>query len=422
MRVAALLTAAIAALSAPGTASAQVYRLRADAFFAAADPTVGLLMLTSEARKASWLEAEAVAWVGSGDRTGSVLVASVRARDPGGLGEVRGGRILVSPGAIRPVHLDGADAIARLPSGTSFEVFGGLPIGLGGQSAVLAAAGKTPAPPAPIAPENGPRGFDWAAGQRVGQRLGDVASAGLSFLELRQGGSVAYREIGVDAAVTTQSIGGTRGGRAPIAVDGAFAGAFDLAQPGLADARLSIAARFSSLRLEAFAVRRAPSHLLPATSLFSALSDVPSERVGGTLSWHAAPRLDLLGEGSVERLGAELGGRLSLRATLRLDDAGDGALGVTVQRQGTPGASWTGVRGTARLPITRMLAAAAEAEIAAPDDPAGRGAVWPWALVALRLRTERRWELAAALEASASPTNLADVSALLRVTRVWEIR
>lgn len=346
-------------------------------------------MLQGEARAPTWLEAETVVWVGTGEYPGDVLIAAVRARDPGGRGDLRAGRMLVSTGAIRPIHLDGVDATARAPWGTSVEVFGGMPVTLAYAS----------------------RDYDWVIGQRTAQRIGKEATVGLSYLHLRQRGAIAYEELGLDAAAT------------PLRwLDGAFSGAFDLARPGLTDARVSLGGRLGGVRLELFALRRSPSHLLPATSLFAALGDIPSDRAGGSFLWRAAPRLDVTGEGVVESLGGELGGQLFLRTTLRLDDRGDAAAGLELRRQGAPDASWTGVRGTARLPLSRILAVSTELEIVVPDDPRGRGATWPWGLVALRLRPEPAWELAGAIEASASPTHVAEVGAIFRISRLWGSR
>jgi hypothetical protein len=367
------------------SASAQ-YRLRADAYFAAATPTAGLLVLTGEARQPSWLTAETVVWLGTGDHPGDVMVASVRARHPSGYLEARVGRMLVTAGAIRPIHVDGADVKARAPWGTTVEVFGGVP----------------------VVSDFQPRDYDWAVGGRAGQRVADVATLGISYVQLRQTGVLAYDELGLDAAV-----------QATRWLDAAFTSAVDLDGMALTDARASLAARFSKVRIELFAVRRSPAHLLPATSLFSALGDIASERAGASLLWRAAPRLDLLGEGAIESLGGEVAGRALFRSTLRLDDRGAGALGLEVRRESVPDASWTGVRGTARLPLSARLSASTELELVAPDDPRGRGAVWPWGLVALRFQPEPRWEMASALEASASPTKVSSVSGLFRVSYRW---
>jgi hypothetical protein len=385
-RCASALAMVFAALLGAKSASAQTYRLRADAFAAAATPSAGLIMLQGEARRPSWFDAEAAVWVGTGAYPADVLIAAVRARDPAGRGELRVGRMLASMGAIRPVHIDGADMVARAPWGTSLEVFGGMPVTL----------------------QYAPRDYNWAVGARAAQRIGAIGVVGVSYLQMRSTGTIAFEEMGFDAAATPARW-----------LDGAFTGALDLARLGLTDARLSLAARFSAVRLELFAVRRSPSHLLPATSLFAALGDIPSDRAGGSLLWRAAPRLDVRGEGAIESLGGELGGQFFLRALLRLDDRGDGTLQLEVRRQGAPGASWTGVRGTARLPITRKLAASTELELAAPDDPRGRGVVWPWGLLALRFQPAPEWEMSGAVEASASPTSTAALRGLLRVARAW---
>ena len=157
-----------------------------------------------------------------------------------------------------------------------------------------------------------------------------------------------------------------------------------------------------------------------------------------------APRLDLLGEASVEALDdpASLGptkptfagSQGMFRATLRLDDRGDGAVSFEVRRSSVPAttglqttvwagpsASWTGVRGTVRMPAGRMFVAATELELVKPDQPNARGPVWPWGLVALRFTPDRarRWEMAAAVEAGASPTAVSAVTGLLRVAYTW---
>jgi hypothetical protein len=335
------------------------------------------------------------------------MVASVRLREPHGYGDVRAGRMLVTAGGLKAVQLDGGDVVARAPWGTSIEVFGG----------------------APTTRELDYREFDWAAGGRLSQRISKYGTIGVGYLHMREAGAVTFEELGVDALATPLTW-----------LDAAFSSAIDLQSYALADARLSLAARFDKVRLELFGVRRSPAHLLPATSLFSALGDVPSQRAGASLLWRAAPRLDLLTEGAVESLSGatplsdtssldpiptQAGARGMFRATLRLDDRGEGALAIEVTRQSVPdwpgveSASWTGVRGTARVPIGHYLVAATELEIVAPDDPRGRGVVWPWGLVGLRCHPGKGWEVAGAVEVGASPTAVSQVSGLFRVGYEW---
>jgi hypothetical protein len=226
---------------------------------------------------------------------------------------------------------------------------------------------------------------------------------------MRQDGAVTYEEMGIDSTLHATSF-----------LDAAFTSAIDLQSLQIADARLTISARIKKQRLELFALQRSPSHLLPATSLFSALGDLrPSQRLGGSLLLRPAPRLDLLGEGMVESIGGDLGGQGTVRATLRLDDKGKGALAIEGRRMSTPGAGWSGVRATARVPFARDFAASTELELVAPDDPRGRGSVWPWGLLALRYRPYPRWEIAGALEASSSPTAVSSLSGLLRASYEW---
>lgn len=371
-----------AVLLAPA-ASADPYRLRADAYYFTPSPNPGLVVLDGEARAGSWVNAEAVLWVGSGDKPGDVLVAAVKARAPGGYADLRAGRMLVTSGAIRPVHLDGADVTARAPWGSSIEVFAGSP---------------APLPDAA-------RDYTWALGGRAGQRIGQDASIGVSYLHMRDDGALAFEEVGLDAAAAITPW-----------LDGALMGAFDVERLGLADARASLAARLGGLRFEAFAVHRSPFHLLPATSLFAALGDVPSQRAGGSIFWRAFPRLDVSGEAGAELLGGELGWHGMVRGLLRLDDKGEGALGVELRRQGAPGASFLGVRGTARVPIGRWVSASTELELARPDEARGRGELWPWGLVSLRFKPSSSFDVAGALEASASPEHVREMSGILRVS------
>jgi hypothetical protein len=367
-------------------AEGQTYRLRADAYATAGASPTGMVFLQAEARKPSIFDSEAAIWVGSGETSADVLVMAIRARDPLGRAEARLGRMMISMGAIRPLHLDGADALVRTPWGTSIEIFGGLPV-------TFAAA---------------PRDYTWTVGGRAAQRIGQKATLGFSYFHARAEGKKSFEEIGFDGAASFGRV-----------FDGAFTTSIDLLRIGVADARISIATRFDPIRLELFAVRRSPSRLLPATSLFSALGDVPSDRAGGSIFWRAFPRLDVRGEGAFESLGNALGGQFFLRGALRLDDQGDGLLGIELRRQGAPSSAWTGIRGTARVPLRRQLFASTEIELVWPDDPKDRGAVWPWGIIALRYTPAPYWDISGAVEANASPTNTAAVRALFRVSHTW---
>jgi hypothetical protein len=158
--------------------------------------------------------------------------------------------------------------------------------------------------------------------------------------------------------------------------------------------------------------------MLPATSLFSVLGDIPSDELGASLRWRAAPRLDVDGSAAARALGGAPGGALSVRATLRLDDRGAGALLVDGRREDGPDAGWTGLRLALRLPLGGRLGATGELELVRPDHGGDRGSLWPWALAALGWRGGG-WESAIAIEASRSPSHRGAVDALFRLSRTW---
>jgi len=379
------------------TASAQ-YRLRGDVYaFGTAPSPAGLFVLSGQAKPSSWTDAEAVVWMGTGDQgsnqsTGDVLVANVRIREPHGWGELRLGRMLVTAGAIRPMQMDGANAFGRIPKGPTLQAFGGVPV-MPGFSA---------------------KAFDWAAGGRASQRIGDYASAGVSYLQRRSEGRIAFEELGFDASTT------------PVRwIDAAGEVAVDMLHSDVSSARGSVAFRSGRLRIEGFGLHRRPSHLLPATSLFAAIGDVPSTQGGLTVALRAAPRLDINAIGSADYIGGDFGGRASVHAVLRLDDRGEGAVGFELRRQWTPyNSSWTGGRLSARLPVVYRFHASAELEIVVPDTPNGRGAVWPWGLLAVGYAPQfAPWlDLAGGVEASASPTRLASIAGVFRLSATWDKR
>lgn len=380
-------------LGAAAPATAEPYRLRGSVF-TSAEPPVGLMVLEGQSQETPWISAEALVWGSLGEvlvdegfegSSADVLVVAVKLRDPEHRAQLRAGRLVVATGAVRPAHIDGAVAEARGPWDTRLELFGGMP----------------------VAPAFGDRDYDWMAGGRVSQRPVKNAVVGLSYFQERDGGSLADSEIGVDGAW-----------RATRWLDVAGKGAFDLVFPGISDMHLSAAARRGPWRFEIYGARRSPSRLLPATSLFAAIGDMPSTEGGTAVKWRAAPRLDLLGTAALRFIDGDAGEDLSARAVLRLDDKGRGALGVELRRQGGSD-GWTGVRGTARVPIARDWSGAAEVELAVPDDSRGRGSVWPWALAAIRWTPKPLWTAAAALEADASAEHTGRVTAMLRLSRAW---
>jgi hypothetical protein len=379
--------------------------LRADALAESQSP-VGLVVLQGQDKVRPWIDSEGLVWAGAKPSfTGDVLVLTVRLREPHGYGEVRVGRFVLTTGAVRPVQLDGGWVIGRAPWGSSLEAFGG----------------------APVVPRFGARAYDWLVGTRLAQSIFSWGKVGVSYVQQREDGEISDEEVGVDFAAAPARW-----------FDLGARTAYDLTSPGIAEARVSAATRFDAWRVELFAAQTSPSRLLPATSLFAVLGDFPSQTLGSTVKWKAAPRLDILASAAAQAVGGalsndtvlagenELGYNASLRTLLRLDDGGAGSLGLELRRQDVSTAQWTGVRGIATQPLGRGFRFSTEVEVAAPDHPNGQGFVWPWGLMAIAWRPTtwwgKGWETAAAVEAASTPLHRYETNALIRLSRTLEIR
>ncbi len=380
---------------APSSATAEALRLRGDAYLTSRSP-VGLVVLHGADPLRPGVDAETVTWIGVTDTpapTGDVLTLSVRLRDAGTGSEVRAGRMLVSMGAIRPVHIDGARALARLFAGsgnaTTVEAFGGFPVARRFDYAT----------------------FDWASGGRVGQSVNNVFAVGASYLQRRSDGRRADEEVGADFALTPRAASGlSAAGRA----------AFDLVSRGPTDALLSVSAQNKEMRGELFTTHRSPGRMLPSTSLFSVLGDFASTNVGATARWRAFPRLELLATGSAQVRDDQVGGQGLGRASLALDDAWAGSLGVEARRVEVGTARWSGARVIVAVPVSSRVRLATEIELVVPDRPAGRPPVWPWVLGACSYRISSAWDVAAGVEASSGVESSATVVGLTRLSYVFE--
>jgi hypothetical protein len=383
-------------LAAEGEAGADPYRLRIDTigYTQAQQSPVGLVVVQGEDKVHPWVDAEALVWAGngSGSQTAPVdaLTMILRLHDPQNWAELRLGRQFETAGALRPVHFDGATGRLRSPTGTSVEAFGGVPV---------------------ATQLYGYKSGDWVSGARLAQSVGRYTSVGVSYLQQRDAGVAVFEEAGMDFA------------SAPVRwFDLAAHGVYDLIDPGLAEAGASLAGRFGDVRPEVYATHRSPSRLLPATSLFSALGDTPADTFGAAVRWRMFPRLDVLPMVAARDTAADVGVDATVRATLRLDDRGDGAVSLEGRRQGSGPDPWTGARLAVRVPVARRLGASTELEVVTPDDPRGRGSVWPWALAALRWTPIDHWEIAGAVEAASTPTATREVNALARLGWSWGSR
>ncbi|MDB4997175.1 MAG: hypothetical protein JWM74_4607 [Myxococcaceae bacterium] len=383
-RAATILFVAGATCALERRASAEPLRLRGDAIADTRAPA-GLIVLEGRDKVRPWFDVEGLVWAGArSEAAADVLVLSFRLRDARRYTEFRGGRFVVATGAVRPVQIDGAWAIGRTAFGSTLETFGGVP----------------------VVPRLQDRAYDWLVGGRVAQSVASRATFGVSYVQRRRHGELADDEVGGDFATAPTPW-----------LDVAARGAYDLASPGVAEALASVAARSGAYRVELFGSHRSPSRLLPATSLFSVLGDFPSQMIGGTVRWQAAPRLDLFASGAGQLVGGELGMNTFVRALLRTDDRGEGNVGLELRRQDVSLAQWTGVRAVGTEPLGHGFRASTELELSFADHPAARGAVWPWALVALGWRSSNGWEIASALEAAATPQHSFETNALMRVSR-----
>lgn len=367
-------------------AAAQRYGGRIEGWGQTYQPA-GLLSMEARAHAYPWLTAETQVWTGSSplapQGNADVLVLSMRARDPTGHGDVHAGRFVLSTGAVRPVHLDGAHLRGRLEAGTMLEGFAGVP----------------------VAPAFARRAYDWLAGGRLSQRLGEWGTAGVSYVERRDRGREIDEELGADLVLYLApwlSLAGRT--------------SYDLVSRGLSELNVTASAGEVERRLELFGILRDPSLLLPATSLFSVLSNTPSLQTGASGRLLLAPRLRVEALAAVRAAGGELGPHLELTGTLWLDDERGSAIEGTLTRDGVADSAWTGLRALFYRDVLVGLRLSSEVELVRPDEPLGGSSLWPWGRLAARYEVRPRWQLAAGIEGSASPTFTRLVQGLLRLS------
>ncbi len=387
------LCAFAAVLAGASSAAADPIRLRGDAYATTASPA-GLLVLDADGSVHERVSAEAVVWMAGQrspgeDITGDVLVIAVRARSHDGKSFARLGRFVSSLGALRPMHVDGGSLRYRLPRKLDVEAVAGVPVVLGLGTG---------------------RAWDWMVGGRVSRRLNESGAVGIAYEQRRDRGIRASEELGLDA-------GAELGNH----TDAAARLAYDLLGEGIAEIGVTASHRRGAIRGELYATQRSPSHLVPATSLFSVIGDVPAQRAGTVITWRAAPRLDIIGDLAVLRVDRDVAPDVTGRARLRLDDRGAGTVTGELRRSGVGADAWVGARFAARVPVAHGISASTELELVIPDDARGRGTVWPWGLVAASWRRDD-WEAALAVEASASPEYRQRLDALVQLSRRWSTK
>ncbi len=361
------------------------YRLDVDAL-GQARTSQGVFILDADTDPYRWMRLEAQVWGGATEfqTEADLLVGKVVIHDPQNRAEISGGRMIVGPGAVRPIHLDGVHALARTPWATTIEGFGGLS----------------------VVPRFGESQGDLAFGGRVGQSIGTFTTFGVSYVQRYDRNDLSDQEVGADFRLD------------PIEqVSFSSRAAYDFINPGFSEAIANLAYQpVNQLRLELYGLYRAPHRILPSTSLFSVLGDVPSTIGSLRARWRAAPRLDVIGDFGARYFEDQFGERLRLRSVLRLDPQGNGALSGEITRFGGPDQiGWWGARTTLRYFLTKNWLLGSELEIVRPDRPSPRGEWWPWALGAITWLPVPELEVALAAEVSASTENEVAFDGLLRV-------
>lgn len=353
-------------------------------------PAEGLLILRSGYRNSSWLDVDALVFVGANEReaTGDVLAISLGIREPHGYGHARLGRFLLSTGAVRPVQIDGASLLARPWRSSSIELFGGVP----------------------VLPEFAPRNYDWLVGGRAAQRLFERLTLGASYLHRRHAGELDGEELGADVSLMASDVFSVSG-----------LGSWDLISHGLAELRLAAALHTRRLELELHGSRRIAARLLPATSLFSVISNVPSTELGAALTWHLFPRLDLASNAAALGLDGRAGYRAALRVRLRLSDEAGGEITAEGLRQHLGDEGYTGGSLRVQAPVVPWLRPHASIEVVAADHPRARGTLWPWARVGASY-THGAWLVSAAAAFRATPQYRGELQGLLRIAYAGEVQ
>lgn len=336
-----------------------------------------------------WIRAETQVWTGlrarDQDPAGDVVVLAAYLREPTGHAEARVGRFVLTTGAVRPVHLDGGSVRLQTDHGTALEVFGGVP----------------------VMPRFQRRAYDWLVGGRISQRIGGVLALGASYVERRDRGREVDEELGADVVLYPMR-----------QLDLSGRVSYDLVSRGLSELQASCALGPSERRVELFTSLRSASLLLPATSLFTVLSDAVSVQAGASGRYRVAPRLRIGGIAAYRGVGERHGVRLRADATLWLDDHGRGAIEGAITRDGIDGSRWTGLRGLVYRDVLVALRLMAELELVRADDAQHGTRLWPWGRLSGRYVLLEHWQLSIGGEGSASPQFVRLFQALFRVAYV----
>ncbi len=309
----------------------------------------------------------------------------VRLHDPRNFAELRLGRQILTVGALRPVHVDGADVRAPRPDGNE-------------RGGVRRRAGR-----AAVRVQGVRLGRQAAASRRASARTRASASRTCSSARTAQ---LSYEDGRARLRVGARALVRPRRARQPTRSSTQGSPRRERPSRGASATSAPRSTRRTG-RPRASSPRRRSSRR----------SATPPRTSSGRRSSGACSRASTCSRCSpcaTPPASAGLDG--TLRATLRLDDRGEGAISVEGRRQGSGPDQWTGAprhrRGSRSSTRVRC---STELELVAPDDPRGRGSLWPWGLVALRWVPVRSLGVAGAVEAASTPTATREVNALARL-------
>lgn len=384
-----LLTCALGGVFSLGllpTASAQPLTLTLEGWGQTYRPAA-LANFEARAHEYPWLVAETQVWSGLSTQedgvAGDVVVLAAHAREPSGHLEGRAGRFVLTTGAVRPVHIDGGLVRVQNDWGSALEVFGGVP----------------------VLPRFSARAYDWLVGARLSQRVWRAA-LGASYVHRRDRGVEVDEELGLDAVLYAVR---------NVDLSGRFS--YDLVSRGMSELAATASIGPSERRVELFTSLRNASLILPATSLFSVLSDAVSVQAGASGRYRLAPRLRVGGLAAYRGSGELRGVRLRADATLWLDDEGKGAIDGAITRDGVEGARWTGLRLLIYRDLIEALRLMAELELVRADSDE-KGRLWPWGRLSSRYAFLEHFQLSVGAEGSSSPQFVRLFQALVRVAYV----
>ena len=209
------------------------------------------------------------------------------------------GRHVVTGGAARFTHLDGASADLRIGGGIGFAAYGG----------------------APVIPRFARAQGDAIYGGRLYWRGSMESEVGASFVQVLDHGRTARMDAGLDARVRVMN-GLSFGGF----------GLWSLAESRLAEVDVGPTWVVNEKLQARLQYRRtAPDLFLPRSSIFSVFAEMQRDEVGGDVSYQVNPYTGLFADYHSVWPGGGRGDDATLRATFRSDPSSTAVFGGQVR-------------------------------------------------------------------------------------------